>query len=283
MSTLARLEPRKQQTATPTEKIYQNILDSGKHGLLPIDSLLGPSREEPIALIGGGPSLPKYYDEKRGSYEYVMLAGSVHDYYVSRYNNSHKLQTVYSILCDADPIMCDYVRRKSKYITYLIASQCDEKLFKHLKNMDKAYYWNCMGDEEQNKIFKEGEKLVIGGCTIGTRAIGMAMAMGFRKIHLYGYDSCLTNEYRHHAYSFENPDVETLGEIREIKIDHHDGNGEASPIFRVAGYMLAQIHDFQYILQHFGKFLDIEVHSDGPLAYLMQRAKALYEQEKLNG
>lgn len=278
MSTLVKLEPQTMHTAVPTEKLYQNILDSDRHGLLPIDSLLRPSREEPIALIGGGPSLPKYYDSMRGAYEYVMLAGSVHDYYVERYSNSHKLQTVYSIICDADPIMCDYLQRKSKYITYLVASQCDESMFNLLKNMPNKYYWNCMGNAEQNNIFKEGEKLIIGGCTIGTRAIGMAIAMGFRKIHLYGYDSCLTNEYRHHAYAFQNPDVETLGEIKEIKID-----GEDSPIFRVAGYMLAQIHDFQYILQRFSETLQIEVHSDGPLAYLMKRAKQKYEQEKLNG
>jgi hypothetical protein len=151
-------------------------------------------------------------------------------------------------------------------------------MYQHLKDMPKKYYWNCMGDAEKNKIFKEGEKLVIGGCTIGTRAIGMAMAMGFRNIHLYGYDSCLTNEYRHHAYSFQNPDIETLGEIKEIKIE-----GEDSPIFRVAGYMLSQIFDFQYLLKHFPHILGtLEVHSDGPLAYIMNKAKLIYEQQKGN-
>jgi uncharacterized Rossmann fold enzyme len=277
MSVLTKIEPQRQETAIPTAKIFQNILDSGKHGLLPIDDLLGPSRDEPIALIGGGPSLPKYYDKQRGNYEYVMLAGSAHDYYVNRYPSSYKFQTVYSIVCDADPIMCDYLKLKNKHITYLVASQCDETMYTHLKDMPKKYYWNCMGDETQNKIFKEGEKLVVGGCTIGTRAIGMAMAMGIRKIHLYGYDSCLTNEYKHHAYSFQNPDIETLGEIKEIKIE-----GEDSPIFRVAGYMLSQIFDFQYLLKHFSHILQIEVHSDGPLAYTMKKAKELYEQQKGN-
>ena len=272
---LTKLEPQKQHTAIPTEKLFQNILDSDRHGLLPIDSLLGPSRDEPIALIGGGPSLPKYFDAKRASYGHVMLAGSAHDYFVHRYPSTINFQDVYTIICDADPIMCEYVKRKHKDVTYLIASQCDETMFKHLEDMPKKYYWNCMGDEKQNKIFKESEKLIIGGCTVGTRAIGMAMAMGFRKIHLYGYDSCLTNTYRHHAYEFVDPDKESLGDIKEIKID-----GENSPVFRVAGYMLTQIFDFQYILHHFGGLLDIEVHSDGPLAYLLEKAKTKFKEQQ---
>jgi len=273
---LVKLDAPVLETAVPTAKIYQNILDADKYGLSPIDSLLGPCRDEPIALIGGGPSLSKNIS-KLDNYNTLMIAGSAHDYVRKEYlERNLYTQTVYCIICDPDPIMCDYLQRKHAYITYLIASQCDRTMFKHLKDMPKKYYWNSMGNEAQNKIFKIGEKLIIGGCTVGTRAIGMAMAMGYRKIHLYGYDTCLTNQYKHHAYDFVNPDKETLGDIREIKID-----GEDSPTFRCAGYMLAQIFDFQYILKHFSDMLDIEVHSDGPLAYLMSKAKIKFEQEKV--
>lgn len=272
---LTKIEQHPQTTAVPTAKIFQNILDADKYGLSPIDCLLGPCRDEPIALIGGGPSLSKNL-YKLDDYKTIMIAGSAHDYLVKVHDFEKHNQDVYCIICDADPIMCDYLTLKDREITYLIASQCDAAMFKHLEDMPKKYKWNSMGDEIQNKIFKEGEKLIIGGCTVGTRAIGMSMAMGFRKIHLYGYDSCLTNQYKHHAYDFVNPDVETLGDIREIKID-----GEDSPVFRVAGYMLSQIFDFQYILQHFSSLLDIEVHSDGPLAYLMDKAKVKFEQEKV--
>jgi hypothetical protein len=150
-------------------------------------------------------------------------------------------------------------------------------MFEYLSDMPKINIWNAAGDEAQNKIFKEGSKLIVGGCTVGTRAIGMAIALGFKKIHLYGFDSCLTSKYQHHAYDFIDDEKESLGEIKEIKL-----GGEDSPIFRVSGYMLGQIYDFQFILANFPDKLDIEVFGDGALAYLMKIAKEKAK-EYLNG
>lgn len=259
-------------TAVPTEKLKQNVLDAAQYNIAPINNLIGAApRDGTIALIGGGPSLVKTVEHALTQHNIVMVAGSAHDYVLDSYEPGDH-QEVFCILCDPDPIMCDYVRYKNENVTYLIASQCDKTLFEHLSDMPHKYIWHASAGDEFNKVFPEGSELIYGGCTIGTRAIGMAIAMGYKKVHLYGYDSCLSNQYKHHAYDFVNPDRETLGDIREIRFD-----GPESPVFRVAGYMLSQIFDFQNIIHTYYNKLDITVHGDGALAYLMkvanQRAK----------
>ena len=261
------------QTAVPFDKIVQNILDADQHSLLPIDSLLESARgDEAIALVGGGPSLSSV-DYKLADYNTIILCGSVHDYVLDWLSIGDR--KIYCIVCDADPIMCEYLSEKDERITYLVASQCDKSMFEHLKDMPKKYLWHSAGNEAQNKVFKEGAKLIVGGCTIGTRAIGMAMAMGFKKIHLFGFDSCLSDNYKHHAYDFKKPKEESLGDIKDIKID-----GPDSPTFKVAGYMLAQIFDFQYILKNYADILDIEIFGDGALAYIMNKAKSKFTEQK---
>ena len=42
--------------------------------------------------------------------------------------------------------------------------------------------------------------LIGGGTTVGLLAMSLAFLRGFRKIHLYGFDSCYRGD-EHHAYA----------------------------------------------------------------------------------
>lgn len=270
------------QTAVPTAKIQQNIVDARAHCLTPINELFSLAHgDEPIALIGGGPSLSGQINKVR-HYRHIIIAGSAHDYFMENiYDLTSTDSKIYCIICDPDPIMCDYLCNWNKNVIYLIASQCDKAIFELFEKTKNKYIWHAAGGDDYNKSsFPEGEKLITGGCTVGTRAIGMAMAMGFKKLHFFGYDSCLTNQYKHHAYDFVNPDYETLGDIKEVKL-----GGEDSPVFRCAGYMLGQIFDFQHILHAYADKLQIKVFGGGALAYLMELAekKMLALKEHKNG
>lgn len=281
MNELIRITPENMdaRTTISTELITKNILDSAQYNLAPIDDLCrAEQRDGVVAVIGGGPSLINYLPNL-GAYEHVILAGSVHDFVSGVFRHD---QNVYAMVCDPDPIMNAYLQYRNPNFEYLIASQCDKSLFELLSDMPKRRIWHASGGEDLNKVFKEGAKLITGGCTIGTRAIGMAMAMGFKKIHLYGFDSCLDNQYSHHAYKFQVPDKESLGNISDIKL----GEEPDAPTFRVAGYMLQQIFDFQFIIYHYYEKLDITVFGNGAIAYMMKQAKKLaqeYIKERDNG
>ncbi len=279
---LTRVDDITTHTAIPTEIIKQNILDAGSRNLIGINSLFGQRREGAVALVGGGPSLAnKDIQSKLKHYSNVIVCGSAHNYFVSKcwwgVNDN-----VYCIVCDPDPIMSKYLTCWSKKITYLVASQCDKAVFEQLKDAPKKYIWDCAGSDQYNKnLFKDAEKLIVGGCTVGTRAIGMAMAMGYKKLHLYGYDSCITRSYKHHAYNFYDEEVESLGDIHEIKLGGKDvPPGTTDPTFICAGYMVAQIFDFKNILFNYADKLDIEIFGGGALDHLMKLAKLKLEEHK---
>lgn len=245
-------------TAVPEEKIRQNIVDARTYCVKPI-SLLDDWREgRSIAVIGGGPSLSSYLKEIKG-YVNAIACGSVHDYLIK-----NRVYPSHTLICDPDPIMGDYLREYSNS-KYLIASQCDKSVFQLLSNRD-CYIWNSVGPHEFNQeMFGGYENCIPGGCTVGTRAILCAIGMGYKKIHLYGMDSCLDEKDNHHCYPFENPKLEDIGPITEIRLD-----APSNKTFKVAGYMMAQVFDFQKILEQYAGVLEIEVFGNGVLAEIMR-------------
>lgn len=272
-------------TAVPLEKIKSNILDARKRNITPISSLLSWREGRAIALIGGGPSLSSHkVDILSGPYEEIIIAGSAHDYFVKRMGIDTKdkmWKNIYCIVCDPDPIMSEYLTLHNSNITYLLASQCSKEVFDLFKDRE-VYIWDATGREDlNNELFQDISNHIPGGCTIGTRAIMAAIGMGYKKLHLFGYDSCVYED-KHHAYEFLHPDKEILGDLIDVKLDHPD-----SPTFKAAGYMLAQLFDFQNLLKTYATNLNIEIFGGGLLAECLRigklRATEQLEKEKIHG
>ena len=73
---------------------------------------------------------------------------------------------------------------------------------------------------------------VIGGTTVGTRAIGAAIMAGIRRIDVYGLDSCLLDG-EHHAYSQPENDETIVCRVRVGR-----------KIFRCHPWMIVQADEF---------------------------------------
>lgn len=243
-------------TGTPTEVINSNIVENTKSNTMRVMALHDWRNKIPFAVVGGGSSLKQTIHELK-DYRYVMACGSVHDYLIE--NN---IYPDYCVICDPDKLVLEYVKYPIRGCTYLVASQCDPEVFEYLhKKNCKVVLWNCAGSDEENKVFPEGEILVGGGCTVGTRAITLAINFGFNNFHLYGFDTCVT-EGESHAYNFSNPEVEKLKEIKEVDL--------AGTKFKMAGYMMGQFFDFQKLLIGYGANCTFSVHGPGALYHLMQ-------------
>lgn len=248
-------------TAETRENIVKNILDAKQRTVKNITELAEFRERTPIAIVGGGPSLETQLDHLR-EYKYIMACGSVHDYLIKNF-----IVPKWCVVVDPSPIVIDYMQMPTSTIDYLIASQCHPSVFDYLAN-NKISLWHAGGAESDNLAFGEGQTLIAGGCTVGTRAIMMALAFGYSNINLFGFDTCLTNDYKHHAYSFMNPDKETLGNITEVALGGPDGKR-----FKVANYMLGQLMDFKSILGGPGKYCKFTVHGGGLLAELLELGK----------
>lgn len=256
-------------TAVDTDTIIKQIKQNNTLNTKNVSEMVEFRQNTPIAIVGGGPSLADTLPELR-KFKRIMSCGSVHDYLVS--NN---IVANWCIICDPDPLVINYMKKTKLDTNYLIASQCHPDVFSHLC-LNKKFIWHAGGDNFDTANFGENQTVIGGGCTIGTRAIVMALSFAYYDIHLFGFDTCLTDDYKHHAYDFNDPEKESLGNIYEIRLGHPTEGKK----FKVAEYMLGQIFDFKNIIKIYNR-AHYTVHGDGALGYILQYG--IEEKEKLNG
>jgi hypothetical protein len=91
---------------------------------------------------------------------------------------------------------------------YILSSQCDPGLFDVLKHEDVMVLH--MGTEGILEHLPPGTKatLIGGGFTAGLSALNAVYTLGYREIHLYGYDSSDADDGNAHAYPQDENDPE---------------------------------------------------------------------------
>jgi Protein of unknown function DUF115 len=226
----------------------------------------GISPGKRIALVGGGPSIKDTVAELM-DFHTIIACGSVHDWLQ---DHCPRIPT-YAVVCDPDPVMANYVRKPNKATSYMIASQCDPLVFDALEGHDVTQ-WHCWpigeGDDAAKEYLQEhtpGWVAIGGGCTVGLRALTMAMMMGYTEMHFFGFDSCMIED-DHHAYPFTDETKEFLGDIYNVKIGMGLDNGPELREYRVAGYQLAQAEHYKQSLMAFGHLFKATFHGSGLLA-----------------
>jgi hypothetical protein len=142
-----------------------------------------------------------------------------------------------------------------------------------------SFIFHLMSDKFDASVYGDGQFPIGGGCTVGTRAMVMAMNFGYYNQHLFGFDTCLQEKEEkiaHHAYEF-NTSEEQINETHDVKFEI-DG-----PSFKLAGYHLGQLFDIKALLKHYANRLHITVHGESLLSYFMELAQKrmkLYNEEK---
>jgi len=139
-------------------------------------------RYEPIAIVGGGPSVKRHLDDIR-RFRWVMAAGSSHDYLVAE-----GIIPTFAVSADAKEETLDYYKTPQKKTQYLIASVSPPALFDRLEEFD-TYLWNF--NEQVSPEHYRGERAIGWGCMIGIVCIQMALHLGFQEHHYFGYDCCI--------------------------------------------------------------------------------------------
>lgn len=263
--------------ATPSDEAQVNIRANLKRGLPRLHDLpewkkvKGP--DAALAIVGGGPSLKRTLGELRDFEGRMIVCGSAHDFI-----RQNGFKPRYAAVCDPDPVMANYLRSPCPETTYLVSTHSHHTVFDALKDMPIAL-WHCAPIDEAflNEV-DPGWQAVGGGCTVGLRAISIAMMMGYSNLHFFGFDSCLEDD-DHHAYGFTD-ESEALGEIYKIKLGkNQEGPDEDSKEFRCAGYQMAQVSHFKILLEHYGAMFTPTFHGDGLLPTMWNNIKA--ESERL--
>lgn len=212
-----------------------------------------------IAIVGGGASLENTWPLLK-DFKYIIACGSVHDYLISK-----GIVPTYCVVCDPDPLVINYLQSAFYRCKYLIASQCDKSVLGFLQGkFCKVYMWHAGRDSGNEEYFRQTDMLVGGGCTVGTRAISIAFNFGYEDMHLFGFDTCVQENNKSHAYEFST-DNEKITKILDISV------GDVK--FKMAEYMLGQLFDFQEILRSIGDRVRFTVHGEGALKTLLDIGK----------
>lgn len=208
---------------------------------------------EPVAIVGGGPSLKKTLPLLKDFYAKgmkIVAAGSAHDFCVK-----NGIIPWAATCIDPLPAMSKHYNRPQKKTRYLISATCDPSVFKRLRGHKIFLWYPDIGVDLQ---FAKPVMLVLGGCTVVLRTLHLLYAQGFRAFHFFGFDGCVDPDTEeHHAYD-ATPD----GENQTYKLGNR--------IFKVPGPLISQFWDFDDLLARHGSKFDIAIHGDGLMAQLVR-------------
>lgn len=173
--------------------------------------------KDTIVLVGGGPSMKAHVEAIRAHKQRGAHIVALNN--TAAFLNSQGIIPDALIVIDARPENLAFIKADAK--RYLLASQCDPSLFEALKDKDCHLFHAGICDEVGDLLepYWETHPCVVigGGGTVGLRAINLAIVSGYRKLHLYGYDSSFSDSLgmldQHHAYPQALNDQDTTVEV----------------------------------------------------------------------
>lgn len=225
---------------------------------------LKEERKEELLVVGGGPSIKLDVEEirirqQRGA---IVMALNGAGNWLSKRN----IKPDYVVVIDARDSNVGFV---STLVAdhYFLASQCDMSLFRAVKDVATLFHI----DIPNLGYYVPGERpiqAVGGGVTVGLIALSVAYTQGFRKMHLYGYDSSYQRD-DHHAYEQKQNDGEPVLEARV-----------GGRTFMAAPWMIMQANQFQELACQLMQLdCQISVHGTGLLPCVAWELMALSRQQ----
>ena len=211
-----------------------------------------------IALVGGGPSLDDTIDdliEKHEAGMKVVSMNGTHDYLLD-----HGIRPSVHMQVDARDFNARFVENWQEKTKYIMASQCHPKVFETLKGAE-VYLFHAFNSAVDTRAlddyYMKQYVSVRGGSTVMLRAIPLMRMLGFKKMEIYGFDSCVMDK-RHHAYTQGENDH---GPVSDITVGGRE--------FFCFAWMMAQANDFIDIVKVLGDTFELQVHGDGLIAHIL--------------
>ena len=214
-------------------------------------------------IVGGGPSmkalLPMIAGHKAAGHVIFAVNGTLPALASVDVTPDH------FVLLDARAHNQGFIQ-PNKATKYLIASQCCQGVFDALQGHDVTV-WHPAYPGIDEYIGDHQCALIGGGTTVGLQAMSIAFAMGYRSIHLYGFDSSYSRAGEGHAYAQPANDADPR--------ESYWVNGKE---YIAAPWMARQAMEFQTAAQQLADAdAIIQVHGHGLLPAI---AKAMSEPPK---
>lgn len=244
---------------TAQEQVFSNIRNAMARKLKWFE--IADAHDRHVSIIGGGPSLARKYPEIAWRKEIGQDIWALNN--TAAQLKLMNVEIDAQVLLDARPENASFLADANEY---LIASQCDPKVFNRAGRLHTTlWHPHFMGIENviaEDKTDRPAH-LIGGGTTVGMLAISLAYLRGYRMIHLYGFDSCYSGD-QHHAYDQPANDGEALVEVVF--------NGFA---YRCSSWMAQQADEFQGLASWLiAEGVTITTHGEGLIPDILAHLKA---------
>lgn len=250
--------PKNIKLNTSQDIILKNIKENSK---FPCNHIRAHQIQEDaeIQILCGGPSLNDFEDEIKKNWKGGMKTITVNGTY--NWAQERGITNVNQCMIDARPFNKRFCEPPRDDCYYFIASQCDPEVFEMLPH-DRTFFWHCTSSPEAVDAVEENysEYLIAGGgSTVMLRTIVLMRILGFKKMHVYGMDSCNVDG-EHHAYSQPENDFK----VKNIPVTV----GER--VFDCQPWMVYQAYDLVEMIKTLGDEFMLDVKGDGLIAHILK-------------
>lgn len=176
----------------PDAEVFANIRQNSLHCRRWVKSI--PAHDGHAVLVGGGPSLRQTFPEIKKRQELGQAVFALNG--AAQFLNCQNIVPDFQVLLDPQRVVGAMIGNADRY---LAASQCHPEVVRALPD---PILWHLAveGAEEQIPDYDDAFCLTGGGFTVGLSAMPLVYALGYRKLHLYGYDSSAATD-TDHAYA----------------------------------------------------------------------------------
>ena len=143
-----------------------------------------PARAGRVAVVCYGPSLNDTWEQVRGFDAVISCSGS-HKFLVER-----GIVPTWHVEVDPRRHKVELMGPPQAGVEYLIASTCHAAVFDHLEGFDVRLWHVFDSQADALRTLPPGEWALMGGSSVGLRALTIAHFLGFSDLHVFGMDGC---------------------------------------------------------------------------------------------
>lgn len=226
-------------------------------------------QEVEVMLVAGGPSLNDFaaeIAERRAEGVKLVTVNGAYNWAIER-----GLKPSAQVVVDSREFNSRFTKPVVDNCQYLLASQCHPSCFVDLP-AERTWLWHVpASDKIKGMLDEHYEKRwypIPGGSTVVMRSIALLRMLGFRKLTIYGFDSCVSGS-AHHAYQQAENDGDAVIPVL--------AGGRK---FLCTPWQLSQAQEFISFSRWLGSEVDIDVRGDGLIAWIIKCAIEAVEREE---
>lgn len=237
---------------TEEETLSRNIRAAMARGHDVVD--VQSPHEKTALLVGGGPSIKGDVENIRQRQKDGAVIFALNN--AGHWLVSNGIIPDFVVVLDARAHNARFVEGLPQETSLLLASQCAPEVY-DAAGTRPVIMWHAPTNGTSGVVERRKFTFIIGGMNVGIRAMSLAFILGYRTIHLYGFDSSYADD---EAHAYKQPENDNDRLITAVVSGRQ---------FLTTPWMARQADDFREIApQMMAAGVTLHVHGDGLLPWL---------------